>query len=123
VTVRLADEFGNPILGAEDTLVAETMHNLGDGSITEFRPATVEGEYSAVITSSEEGQKAIAVTLDGTEMTADGNDTASFSGDLWTLALASTGLALTGALVVATMMTVLGACALLIRSRRRAREQ
>lgn len=78
VTVRLADEFGNPVGGRAADLNATTGDNLGGGSIAEFEETGPTGTYTAKITSTVSGDKTIEATLDGDLITLDGNDVATF---------------------------------------------
>ncbi|QIK64374.1 hypothetical protein G7068_15040 [Leucobacter viscericola] len=78
VTVTLADADGNPVTGQAGGLEALTADDLGSGSISPFTETATAGTYTATVTSTISGAKAIDVTFGGTALTADGNAAASF---------------------------------------------
>ncbi|QIM15817.1 hypothetical protein G7067_04355 [Leucobacter insecticola] len=78
VTVKLADEFGNPVSGKSAELEAATENALGTGRVTGFAETGTAGTYTATVTSSVSGGKVVTVTFGGDEVTLDGNDTAEF---------------------------------------------
>ncbi|QIM18278.1 hypothetical protein G7066_05740 [Leucobacter coleopterorum] len=78
VTVRLADEFGNPVSGRAADLNATTGDSLGSGSIADFEETGPAGTYTAKVTSTASGNKTIAATLGGDPITLGGNNVASF---------------------------------------------
>ncbi|MFF1573667.1 invasin domain 3-containing protein [Leifsonia sp. NPDC058292] len=78
VTATLTDSFGNPVPGQAASLLATTADSLGAGSISGFTETATAGTYTATVTSTVAGGKAIGVTLAGTALASSGNDTAAF---------------------------------------------
>ncbi|MFC4224363.1 beta strand repeat-containing protein [Lysinibacter cavernae] len=78
VTVTLADEFGNPVPGQAAQLVAATAADLGTGTVTAVTESATPGTYTATVTSSIAGGKAMTVEFSGSPVTLNGNDTATF---------------------------------------------
>lgn len=95
ITVTLADQYGNPIAGHAADLLATTADALGSGAITAFAEAGTAGTYTATVTSSVAGDKAIAVTLSGDDVSLSGNGTATFASGGVDLGNAGTGFAVT----------------------------
>jgi adhesin/invasin len=84
VTAHVVDRNGNPVSGVAVELFGSSLDSLGSGSVTAFAPvAGAVGDYTAIITSSQDGKKRIEVGL-GTSaasaapLTLDGNGLASF---------------------------------------------
>ncbi|GAA3589243.1 hypothetical protein GCM10022198_11360 [Klugiella xanthotipulae] len=77
VTVTLADVAGNPVTGSAAGLLAVAT-GLGTGDITDFTETGTLGTYTASVTATLAGSKVVSVTYGGSDLTADGNDTAVF---------------------------------------------
>ncbi|MFC4222438.1 invasin domain 3-containing protein [Lysinibacter cavernae] len=78
VTVKLADEFANPVSGQSADLSATTLSDLGAGTVTGFVETATAGTYTATVTSTIAGGKTITATFGGNNVTLDGNDVATF---------------------------------------------
>lgn len=78
VTIRLADQYGNPVAGQVANLDATTADSLGGGAIAAFAETGVPGTYQALITSTVSGGKTIEATFGGDAVTLVGNDVATF---------------------------------------------
>ncbi|QIK63227.1 DUF11 domain-containing protein [Leucobacter viscericola] len=79
ITVLLADANGNPVAGQEELLEAATESDLGDGELGGFTESqTVAGTYTASVTSTKSGAKAITVKFDGADVRLEGNGNAMF---------------------------------------------
>ncbi|QIK63899.1 hypothetical protein G7068_12355 [Leucobacter viscericola] len=82
VTIMLADKYGNPVPGQSGKLKITAKDDLGKGSISDIVETDVPGTYTATITSTIAGTKALTITVDGVEDVegvADGNDAAHFA--------------------------------------------
>ncbi|QIK63704.1 hypothetical protein G7068_11285 [Leucobacter viscericola] len=83
VTVSLADAQGDPVSGQQAGIRAATIDDLGDGDISDFTETTVKGTYTATVTSTVIGQKAITATYGANSVTLTGNGAANFiAGDV-----------------------------------------
>ncbi|UCR89108.1 invasin domain 3-containing protein [Mycetocola spongiae] len=78
VTATLSDALGNPVSGESARLAADTEDALGGGGISGFTETTTAGRYSALITSSISGGKAVTVTYDAGDLELRGNGIATF---------------------------------------------
>ncbi|GAB3580653.1 hypothetical protein GCM10027406_20520 [Leifsonia lichenia] len=93
ITVTLADQHGNPVAGRAGDLLAATTDDLGSGAVSAFAEAGTAGTYTATVTSSVAGGKAITVTLGGLDVHLSGNGTATFASGGVDLGNAGSGFA------------------------------
>ncbi|WGD38144.1 hypothetical protein [Lysinibacter sp. HNR] len=79
VTVTLRDQFDSPFSGQAANLTAAAASGaLGAGNISNFTETTNSGTYTATVTSTRIGPKAITAAFGREELTADGNSSALF---------------------------------------------
>lgn len=78
VLVTLTDEYGNPVRGQSEQLIAATLDDIGDGQIGGFADDEAAGAYRAQITSTVSGSKLIDVVLGSEPVQSGGNDSAVF---------------------------------------------
>jgi large repetitive protein len=70
ITVTLADSNGLPVTGKADALTAAHSGNLGSGTLGSFTEDSAHlGTYTATVTSTVSGSKAITVKLDSDSLT------------------------------------------------------